>query len=419
MSFARKLLCILTVLVLVFAAALPAFSRGENKQLQGAATSICGALLGDANQDGVIESADALVILRYALGIMDLSPEIVAVCDVNGDGSVDSTDALIVLRAAILGQEIPGTQGTVDVGDLVPVITIPLVYDTEYDPQTDYMCIEKAAVYGDEDEPIAIEGPSAYTVYDGRLIVLDAVGGLIRVYDLDSGEWLMNIDASASGLNALNSVGSVACWNGYYWIYSAHNGYVVAVDVEGNVIKTVPAPDPAEMDDYYEAWSAIFSAELCVIDGVLYLKTHGCVSYNMPDFKLEGDELVPCEPQVRYTVTDYPDWYYVITNGEYTWYIPTDEDLNFGCTVRAIDDEGHLYASCNLLTYDDMGRPHTEQSLCIYDSESHMVGNLSYEMAEPIDYGTHIVGKDTNGVWIMCCTEDEVRICVLPFEAMD
>ena len=319
--------------------------------------------------------------------------------------------------------EITELPETVNVADLTPVITIPLVYDTDYDPQNDCKKIEKTDVCGDGDSPIAVYGPTAYTVDEGRLIVLDAIGGVIRIYDLAAGEWVMNIDAASAQIDPLSNNGSIAFYNGLYWIYSAEKGFVVAVDEEGKVWKTISSPNAGNMDDYedqydyIEAWSAIFSAQLRVIDGELYLKTHGCAAYNMPDFKLEGDEFVPCEPKVKYTLTDYPDWYFVITKGKYKWYVPTDEDLTFGCTVREIDDEGNMYASCNLLIHDNMGCPHTEQTLRIYDKDSRLVGAFRYEMAEPIAYGTHIVSKDTEGVWIMCCTEDEVRIYELPFSS--
>lgn len=322
-----------------------------------------------------------------------------------------------------LRPEITELPEAVNVANLMPVIKIPLVYNTDYDSWNDYKNIEKMDVFGDGDSPIAVYGPTAYTVDEGRLIVLDAIGGVIRIYDLANGEWVMNIDAASAQIDPLSNNGSVAFYNGLYWIYSAEKGFVVAVDEEGKVWKTISAPSAGNMDDYedqydyIEAWSAIFSADLRVIDGELYLKTHGCAAYNMPDFKLEGDEFVPCEPKIRYTVTDYPDWSFVITNGEYTWYVPTDEDLNFGCTVRAINDEGNMYASCNLLIHDNMGRPHCEQTLRIYDKDSRLVGAFRYEMAEPIAYGTHIVSKDTECVWIMCCTEDEVRIYELPFSS--
>jgi hypothetical protein len=58
-------------------------------------------ILGDANTDGIVDSSDALILLRYSLGMIDLDPEILAYCDVNGDGVVDSTDALEILRASL------------------------------------------------------------------------------------------------------------------------------------------------------------------------------------------------------------------------------------------------------------------------------------------------------------------------------
>lgn len=312
----------------------------------------------------------------------------------------------------------------VSVDELTPVITIPLVYDTEYDPWDDYKSIVKVNIYADDDTPI-ISGPASYTVADGRLIVLDAFAQLLRVYDLNSGEWLKNIDASAAGFKPLTAEGSVAYWNGYYWIRCYHKGFVIAVNDEGSVWKTIPVPDAGNIEDYEYAndyllaKTSIKRAPLQVIDGELYLKCHGCTAENMPDFKLEGDEFVSCEPKIKCTITDYPDWTYVITNGEYTWYIPTDDDLAFECSVLEVDEDGNLYASCSLLTFDSMDHPHSDQDLRIYDKDSRLVGIFRYTMTEPIDYGAHIVCKDTTGVWMMHCTEDEVRIVELPFETND
>lgn len=55
---------------------------------------------GDANGDGNVDAADALIVLRYALGISSLPCE-QTVCDMNGDGSVDGQDALLILRTAL------------------------------------------------------------------------------------------------------------------------------------------------------------------------------------------------------------------------------------------------------------------------------------------------------------------------------
>ena len=55
-------------------------------------------LWGDANGDGIVDTTDVLLIMRYTLGLEEISEEQLPVCDVNGDGVIDFTDALLVLR---------------------------------------------------------------------------------------------------------------------------------------------------------------------------------------------------------------------------------------------------------------------------------------------------------------------------------
>ena len=55
---------------------------------------------GDADCSGEADSVDALLILRYALGIVETLPSFEN-ADVTGDGVVDSTDSLLVLRYAL------------------------------------------------------------------------------------------------------------------------------------------------------------------------------------------------------------------------------------------------------------------------------------------------------------------------------
>ena len=62
--------------------------------------SVSAALLGDADNNGTVDSVDALLILRYALRILD-SLSSMDNADVTGDGEVDSVDALMVLRYAL------------------------------------------------------------------------------------------------------------------------------------------------------------------------------------------------------------------------------------------------------------------------------------------------------------------------------
>lgn len=57
---------------------------------------------GDVDGNGVVETADALLALRGAMGIAALTPEQVERADMDGNGVVDTVDALAILRRAIL-----------------------------------------------------------------------------------------------------------------------------------------------------------------------------------------------------------------------------------------------------------------------------------------------------------------------------
>ena len=58
------------------------------------------ALLGDANDDGKINSADALCVLQYSVGT-SVKGFNKANADVNGDGKINSADALKILRITV------------------------------------------------------------------------------------------------------------------------------------------------------------------------------------------------------------------------------------------------------------------------------------------------------------------------------
>ena len=59
----------------------------------------CYWMIGDVNHDGEITTYDALLIMRYALGLEAEGNELIM--DFNGNGCVDSLDALLVLRRSI------------------------------------------------------------------------------------------------------------------------------------------------------------------------------------------------------------------------------------------------------------------------------------------------------------------------------
>ena len=58
---------------------------------------------GDIDGDGLVTSADAVILMRHVLGISTdpLTPEQIAAADVNGDGILNSTDALLIVRCAL------------------------------------------------------------------------------------------------------------------------------------------------------------------------------------------------------------------------------------------------------------------------------------------------------------------------------
>ncbi|MBR6429210.1 MAG: hypothetical protein IKS43_06100 [Clostridia bacterium] len=100
MKTSKKLFCILTALILVCATALPAFAGVGNTPVRGGTPG-----LGDINGNGEIDAADALLIMRRALGMIELPEELEDRCDANTDGRIDAADALLVLRTAVLPNE--------------------------------------------------------------------------------------------------------------------------------------------------------------------------------------------------------------------------------------------------------------------------------------------------------------------------
>ncbi len=56
---------------------------------------------GDASGDGGTTAGDALLVLRVAVGSLELTDEILASCDMNGEGKITALDALLVLQASV------------------------------------------------------------------------------------------------------------------------------------------------------------------------------------------------------------------------------------------------------------------------------------------------------------------------------
>lgn len=58
---------------------------------------------GDVNCDGVVNSSDALMVMRCSMNLLALDEQGLRNGDVNGDGSVNATDALLIMRTALAG----------------------------------------------------------------------------------------------------------------------------------------------------------------------------------------------------------------------------------------------------------------------------------------------------------------------------
>ena len=70
-------------------------------------------LLGDVNNDGIVNASDAIIVLRYTLNVMGLTTSQLAAADCNGDGIVDTADALIIMRYCI-GTPMPEPEPQID-----------------------------------------------------------------------------------------------------------------------------------------------------------------------------------------------------------------------------------------------------------------------------------------------------------------
>ena len=74
------------------------FNEGDPEVVTQTTTYRVGALLGDATGDGEITAMDASQILRYAVGLIDLSEAQLAAADVSSDGDASAFDASLILQ---------------------------------------------------------------------------------------------------------------------------------------------------------------------------------------------------------------------------------------------------------------------------------------------------------------------------------
>ena len=58
-------------------------------------------LLGDVNNNGIVEAEDALLVLRHSMNIYQLSDNQLPRADMNGDGTINFDDAVLIIRNAL------------------------------------------------------------------------------------------------------------------------------------------------------------------------------------------------------------------------------------------------------------------------------------------------------------------------------
>lgn len=73
----------------------------EDLNVHGICVPAEGGIPGDVDGNGVVDTTDAIMVLRYTLGVIDLTPEQQLAADYNGDNVIDTMDAILILRAAV------------------------------------------------------------------------------------------------------------------------------------------------------------------------------------------------------------------------------------------------------------------------------------------------------------------------------
>lgn len=81
----NKILCFFLCLIMIFSFSV--FSSA--------------ALMGDADGSGAVEPEDARLVLRHAVGLEELTSEMIARCDMDQNGKIEPSDARVILRIAV------------------------------------------------------------------------------------------------------------------------------------------------------------------------------------------------------------------------------------------------------------------------------------------------------------------------------
>lgn len=74
---------------------------GKTEHIEEFSLSVLDIKLGDLTGNGLIETGDAVIVLRYVVGLCDLTDIQKAAADVNSDGKINTSDAVSILRISV------------------------------------------------------------------------------------------------------------------------------------------------------------------------------------------------------------------------------------------------------------------------------------------------------------------------------
>ncbi len=137
-------------------------------------------------------------------------------------------------------------------------------------------------------------GPTDFRMLpDGRLCVLDSQVKRINVYDIEEQKLAFSINVSECGRpQCVNAIGDV------FYVYDVAEKAVMAYSKNGRLLETVAAPaavmpeDELFMPEYVAFDCALFSADLVVRDGELYLVCGKDGSHVFNDYVLKDGKFV-------------------------------------------------------------------------------------------------------------------------------
>ncbi len=108
----KKLFSLILSCVIILSLAVVAFAE-ETTNPAPSEQERLDCVMGDADGDAVLTSADARIILRTAVGLETPEPEVLLCCDMDFSGNIAAPDARLALRTAVGREEISAHSFTV------------------------------------------------------------------------------------------------------------------------------------------------------------------------------------------------------------------------------------------------------------------------------------------------------------------